>query len=87
MKPKVIIKATDEDEVVIVSEKTRERFEFTLPAMLTGSDLRDVLTACGIRVRYSYHDQASRFRFDPLIPSAPPMQLNGEAQHRAFRVR
>ena len=56
MTPKVIIKATDEEVVVTVYGKVQGQFIFTYPAMLTGADLQDVLTACGIRVKYSYPD-------------------------------
>lgn len=54
---RVIIKATDESvKVVLVGDASRE-FTFATPGALTGADLREVLVACGISVRYSYRDQ------------------------------
>jgi len=54
MPPKVIIKASDEEVLVTVHGKVQRQFIFTYPAMLTGADLQNVLTACGIQVNYSY---------------------------------
>jgi hypothetical protein len=47
----VSIVATDDEVYVRVGE---ERFEFSTPGMLTGSELRDVLEACGIQAEYDY---------------------------------
>jgi hypothetical protein len=54
--PMVTIKATYEDVIVTVSGIAQGRFTFTEPGMLTGADLREVLEACGIPVRYEYRD-------------------------------
>jgi len=56
MTPMVFIRATDENVIVTISGKGPEQFTFTEPGMLTGADLQDILTACGIPVRYEYHD-------------------------------
>jgi hypothetical protein len=52
----VVIRATDENVIVTVSGDVQEQFTFTGPGMLTGADLQDILTACGIPVRYEYND-------------------------------
>jgi hypothetical protein len=51
----VVIKASDEHVIVTVSGEGQEQFTFTEPGMLTGADLLEVLTACGIPVRYEYY--------------------------------
>jgi len=56
MAPMVVIGATDENVVVTISGEGQEQFTFREPGMLTGADLQEVLTACGIPVRYEYHD-------------------------------
>jgi hypothetical protein len=56
MTPAVRIRATDQEVVVVVSADTSEEFIYSAPAMLTGADLCEVLTACGIRAAYSYRE-------------------------------
>jgi len=55
MTPMVVIRATDESVIVTVSGESQEQFTFAEPGMLTGADLQDILTACGIPTRYEYH--------------------------------
>ena len=52
----VTIKATDDDVRVFVKGKKHQQFVFEQPGMLTGYDLHEILTACGITTTYDYED-------------------------------
>jgi len=56
--PDVTIHATDDSVTVTVKVdgKTEETLEYSLPGMLSGCDLRDVLAACGIHADYTYDE-------------------------------
>jgi hypothetical protein len=49
----VRICSTDDEVTVAVNGQT---FRFEYPGMLSGSDLRDVLEACGIQAEYIYDE-------------------------------
>jgi hypothetical protein len=53
---KVTIKATDEEIRVTVKDAlgTKLQKKYEIPAMLTGSDVAELLEACGITVKYTY---------------------------------
>ena len=57
----VKITATDDAVTVVVSGENQKAETFVYDSGfpgLTGADLRDVLTACGIRVKYEYTEKA-----------------------------
>jgi hypothetical protein len=57
----VKIEATDNAVEVSVGTLNREpeHFSYTMPGMLTGADLRDVLEACGIEAEYTWEGEAN----------------------------
>jgi hypothetical protein len=71
---KVTIEATDDSVSVAVASPTSGAggvcFTFSVPGMLSGADLANVLEACGVDVEYFYEDPEEK-KPDYDGPSVP----------------